>query len=45
MYLPTAKRFPLMLAAAEFFSGVSGRVFQTDMTLALADWRVGEVAF
>ena len=40
---PTAKRFPLRLAAVDHFSGVSGRVFQTDM--GLADWWVSEVAF
>ena len=34
-YPPTA-RFPLRLAAAALFSGVSGRVFQTDVWLA--DW-------
>ena len=33
---PTASRFPLRLAAADVFSGVSGRVFQTDVRLG--DW-------
>ena len=41
-YPPTARRFPLRLAAADLFSGVSGRVFQTEMWLA--DWSVGKVA-
>ena len=31
---PTAKRLPLRHVAADSFSGVSGRVFQTDMGLA-----------
>ena len=39
---PTAKRLPLRLAAAESVSGVSGRVFHTDM--GLADWQGGEMA-
>ena len=34
---PTAKRFPLRLAAADPISGVSGRVFQTDVC-GLVDW-------
>ena len=33
---PTARRFPLRLAVADSTSGVSGRVFQTDIWLA--DW-------
>ena len=33
---PTARRFPLRLAAADSTSGVSGRFFQTEMLLA--DW-------
>ena len=40
---PMASRFPLRLAAIDNFSGVSGRVFQTDVWLA--DWRVGDEAF
>ena len=40
---PTAKRFPLRLAAVDHISGVSGRVFQTDV--GLTDLRIGEVAF
>ena len=40
---PNARRLPLRLAAADAISGVSGRVFQTDMWLA--DWSVGEIAF
>ena len=40
---PTARRLPLRLAAADSISGVSGRVFQTDM--GLADVRKAEVAF
>ena len=43
LYPPTARRFPLRLAAVDPISGVSVRVFQTDM--GLADWWVGEVAF
>ena len=35
-YPPTARRLPLRLAAADPSSGVSGRVFQTEM--GLADW-------
>jgi len=33
---PTANRLPLRLAAVDLFSGVLGRVFQTDVPLA--DW-------
>ena len=42
LYPPTARRFPLRLAAADLTSGVSGRFFQSD--IRLADWSVGEVA-
>ena len=35
-YPPTARRYPLRFTAADCISGVSGRVFQTDM--GLADW-------
>ena len=43
LYPPTARRFPLMLAAADDFSGVSGRVFQIDIWLV--DLREDELAF
>jgi len=43
LWPPTASRFPFRLAAVDLISGVSGRVFQTDVWLA--DWWVGEVAF
>ena len=41
LYPPIARRFPLMLAAADEFSGVSGRVFQ----MRLVDLREDELAF
>ena len=40
---PTAKRLPLRHVAADSFSGVSGRVFQTD--IRLVDLRENGLAF